>query len=201
MADQPPVPPAGRRARRQRPRHRRVSPLRNALEWVAVIGGALVVALVIRSFLLAAFYIPSPSMLPTLQKNDRVLVNKLSYRLHDVHRGDVVVFERPPNEADQRIKDLIKRVIGLPGETIEARNGRVVIDGRYLEEPYLRLEESGCPGTENLPPTVIPADHVFVLGDNRCDSSDSRVFGPIPEDLIVGRAFVRVWPVTHLGWL
>jgi signal peptidase I len=187
------------------PRHARrpkkISPLRNAVEWVIVIAGALALALVIRTFLFAAFYIPSPSMVPTLKENDRVLVNKLSYRLHDVNRGDVIVFERPPAEADQSIKDLIKRVIGLPGETVESREGRVVVDGRYLEEPYLRLEESGCSGTENLPPTVVPDGHVFVMGDNRCDSSDSRVFGAIDQELIVGRAFVRVWPITHLGWL
>lgn len=190
--------------RRHQPRHRKrakVSPVRNAVEWVLVIAGALALALVIRTFLVAAFYIPSPSMTPTLRENDRVLVNKLSYRMHDVNRGDVVVFERPASEADSAIRDLIKRVVALPGETVEARDGQVLIDGRRLEEPYLDLAAQGCPGTENLPPTLVPDGHVFVMGDNRCDSSDSRVFGAIDQDLIVGRAFVRVWPLRHLGWL
>lgn len=173
------------------------SGVRSLVEWIVVIVGALVVALVIRTFLLGAFYIPSESMDPTLKVGDRVLVNKLSYKLHDVNRGDVVVFKRPPQEQVAGIKDLIKRVIGLPGETIESRSGKVYINGRPLNEGYLQ------PGvlTDNLPPTKIPANEVFVMGDNRDNSSDSRVFGPIEENLIVGRAFVRVWPLTHLGWL
>src|SRR5262249_60509605 len=120
--DPPPAPP--RKAKR--------STTRSVVEWVAVIGGALVVALLIRAFFLAAFYIPSESMVPTLEKGDRVLVNKLSYKLHDVHRGDLVVFERPPNEPDNGIKDLIKRVVALPGETIEWRDCKVLINGNPL---------------------------------------------------------------------
>lgn len=171
---------------------------RSVIEWVVVIGGALLIALVIRTFLLAAFYIPSPSMVPTLGVGDRVLVNKLSYDLHDVHRGDVVVFERPPAESDTRIKDLIKRVIGLPGEQLEGKDGKVWVNGQPLTEPYVNPD---CGGTDQFGPITVPDGDVFVMGDNRCDSSDSRVFGPIDQDLIVGRAFVRVWPVTHLGFL
>src|SRR5262245_4226564 len=96
---------------------KKASSTRSMVEWVLVIAGAVVLALIIRTFLIAAFYIPSGSMLDTLHKNDRVLVNKLSYKLHDVRRGDVVVFERPPNEPDTSINDLIKRVMGLPGDT------------------------------------------------------------------------------------
>ncbi len=171
--------------------------VRSIVEWVAVIVGALIIALVIKTFLFQAFYIPSESMLPTLEKGDRVLVNKLSYDLHDVNRGDVVVFERPPNQPETEIKDLIKRVVGLPGDVIEARDGTVYIDDLPLDEPYLADDTV----TENLPRQTVPADHVFVMGDNRGASQDSRVFGPIEEDLIVGRAFVRIWPVTHLGGL
>ena len=173
------------------------SSVRNAVEWVAIIAGALLVALVVKTFLVQAFYIPSESMFPTLTGNDRVLVNKLSYDLHDVNRGDLVVFERPPNEPDGAIKDLIKRVVGLEGETIEERDGRIYIDGEALPEPYLE------PGIEssNLPKTVIPEDHVFVMGDNRGASRDSRYFGAIHTDLIVGRAFVKVWPVLDLELL
>lgn len=172
------------------------STTRTIIEWVAVIGGALAVALVIQAFLVQAFYIPSSSMEPTLEVGDRVLVNKLSYDLHDVNRGDLVVFERPDGtEGD--IKDLIKRVIGLPGETVEIRDGTVVIDGRVLDEPYLAEEEI----LAEFAPVEVPEDHVFVMGDNRDDSRDSRIFGPIPADSIVGRAFVRVWPPTSVGTL
>ena len=105
--------------------------LRNVVEWVVIIAGALVVALIVKTFLLQAFYIPSLSMSPTLDVRDRVLVNKLSYDLHDVNRGDLVVFESPPNEGSDT-KDLIKRVIGLPGETVESRDGQIIINGQIL---------------------------------------------------------------------
>jgi len=187
----------------------RPSGLRNVLEWVLIAGGALLVAFVIKTFLLQAFYIPSLSMAPTLKENDRVLVNKLSYDLHDVNRGDVVVFESPPNDGSAT-KDLIKRVIGLPGETVEARDGRVLIDGRVLDEPYIERDVQtrgpicqietlpGCVGADKV---VVPADMYFVLGDNRSNSRDSRFVGAIADDLIIGRAFVKVWPLTALGLL
>ena len=173
---------------------RGASGLRNAIEWVVIVVGAFVVALVVKTFLIQAFYIPSESMFPTLTEDDRVLVNKLSYRLHDVRRGDLVVFERPPSEPDSTIKDLIKRVVALEGETIEERDGELYIDGRLLEEPYL---DDGV-DSRNLVRTVVPEGHVFVMGDNRDASRDSRFFGPIDTELIVGRAFVQVWPIPAL---
>ena len=178
-------------------RKKKDSGFRNAVEWVVIIGGAFLVAFVVKTFLIQAFFIPSGSMLPTLHEDDRVLVNKLSYDLHDVHRGDLVVFERPEGETAGQIKDLIKRVVGLPGERIEARDGHVYIDGDLLEEPYL---EDGTE-TTNLEPQTVPEGHVFVMGDNRDDSMDSRVFHAIDEDLIVGRAFVRVWPLPDVSLL
>jgi signal peptidase I len=173
---------------------------RTVLEWVAVIGGGIVIALVVEAFLVQAFWIPSASMVPTLEDGDRVLVNKLAYRVHDVHRGDVVVFERPPNSSngeDSEIKDLIKRVVGLEGDTIETRDGRLYVNRELIDEPYLE------PGTRTdmSAAITVPDDHVFVMGDNRTDSADSRVFGPIDEDTIVGRAFVKVLPLTDLEWL
>jgi signal peptidase I len=172
------------------------SALRNAVEWVVIAGGALLVAFVIKTFLLQAFYIPSLSMAPTLKINDRVLVNKLSYDLHPIHRGDVVVFLSPPNEGADT-KDLIKRVIGLPGETVESREGHIVINGQVLNEPYLDADVITGP----LEKITIPAGHYWVMGDNRANSRDSRFFGPIAKSLIVGRAFVRIWPVTALNLL
>lgn len=185
------------------------STVRNMVEWIVVVGGAVLVAVVIRAFVLQTFWIPSPSMATTLVKNDRVVVNKLSYRLHDVHRGDVVVFRRPPNEPESEIKDLIKRVIGLGGERVSIRDGRVHIDGEVLEEPYTRgLEtlDNGCSQGElqdlyTAEGLLVPEGHVFVLGDNRVNSGDGRCFGPIDEDLIVGRAFFKIWPPGHIGGL
>ena len=139
-------------------------------------------------------------MVPTLNVGDRVLVNKLSYRLHDVHRGDVIVFERPPGASrggEDEIKDLIKRVVAVGGDTIESRNQLVYVNGERVDESYL---DSGTP-TDNLPRQTVPEGHVFVMGDNRTNSEDSRVFGPVDEDRIVGRAFMRVLPVGHIGWL
>ncbi|MDP9453987.1 MAG: signal peptidase I [Actinomycetota bacterium] len=170
----------------------RPSLARNIAEWVAILVGALVVALVVTRFLIQAFYIPSASMVPTLHIDDRVLVNKLSYDLHEVNRGDLVVFERPSSEVDSEIKDLIKRVVALEGETVESRDGRLYVNDAPLDEPYL----SAGVQTNGLDRQTVPPGHVFVMGDNRTDSRDSRFFGPLPEELIVGRAFVKVWPVV-----
>jgi signal peptidase I len=173
---------------------------RTILEWLGVIGGGIAIALLVEAFLIQAFWIPSPSMEPALDVGDRVLVNKLSYKLHDVNRGDVVVFERPPGAStgqNGEIKDLIKRVIAVGGDTIEAKEGNVFVNGDQIDEDYL---EPGTP-TDNLPLTTIPDGRVFVMGDNRTNSEDSRIFGPISEDAIVGRAFIRVLPITDIGWL
>lgn len=176
------------------------SPLRNALEWVAVIVGAVLVALLVRNFVVQSFQIPSGSMHPTLLEGDRVLVNRLSYRLHDINRGDVIVFARPdsapasPDEPD----DLIKRVIALPGETIEAREGKVYIDGRQLDEPYL---DPGTLTTGLDEPVTVPDGELFVMGDNRGNSADSRFIGAIPEDSVIGRAFAIIWPPSRFSGL
>ncbi|MBA3267583.1 MAG: signal peptidase I [Acidimicrobiia bacterium] len=173
------------------------SALRGTVEWVVILVGALLVALVVKTFLLQAFYIPSASMEPTLNIKDRVLVNKLSYDFHDVRRGDIVVFRSPPGEGDPEIKDLIKRVIGLPDETVEGHDGRVFINGDPLKEPYLPEGVS----TSSFPPQKIPSGHLWMMGDNRSNSKDSRVFGPINDDLVVGRAFILVWPLGSIRLL
>ena len=173
-------------------------------ETVQLVVVALVMAFVIKSVALQAFYIPSESMLDTLEVGDRVLVNKLSYRLHDVNRGDVVVFERPPNQPDSGIKDLIKRVIGLPGETLEGRACQIYVtpagsaETLLLQEPYL---DRGWTQRCDFGPVTLGPEQLWVMGDNRDDSEDSRFFGPIDDGLVVGRAFVVVWPLSHLGWL
>jgi signal peptidase I len=186
------VPDVGTRRRR-----RRRSGTRTAIEWTLLVVGAVALALLLRANVVQAFYIPSDSMVPTLQQGDRVLVNKLSYKLHDVHRGDIVVFEAPPGEATGDIKDLVKRVVGLPGETIEGRGGRIYIDGELLEEGYL---PDGTVSKE-FDPVDVPAGSFFMLGDNRRASKDSTFFGPIPESTIIGRVFVRIWPPNRLDIL
>jgi len=183
---------------------------RNALEWVGIIVAALLAAFVIKTFLLQAFFIPSESMDPTLKIGDRVLVNKLSYKMHAVHRGDIVVFKRPPTEqgGDPTIKDLIKRVIGMPGETVDGRQGHIWITGpcptastcpaaHELNEPYLPAGVT----TFDFPPEKVPANSFWLMGDNRPRSKDSRYFGPIGKNLLVGRAFIRVWPLNRIHLL
>jgi signal peptidase I len=171
---------------------------------VVVLVGALLVAMAVKTWALQAFWIPSGSMEPTLQVNDRVLVNKIGYDIDDVDRGDIIVFERPDGWGVGDIKDLIKRVVGLPGETVSVVDGVVHIDGAPLDEPYLAegvatpdfFAESGC-----VPECVVPADHLFVLGDNRTNSDASNHFGFVPFDDVVGRAFLRVWPPGEIGGL
>jgi signal peptidase I len=197
---------AGRRSKRS-DKGRRTR--RTIIEWTILIGSALLIAIVIKTFLFQAFYIPSESMKPTLNVGDRVLVNKVSYRLHDVNRGDIVVFETPPKakDANGEIKDLVKRVIALPGETFSTHGGTVYINERPLKEPYLQpgvqtcAPNTGTTSCGDVKPTTIPASDILVLGDNRPASKDSRFFGPIKESSIVGRVFLRIWPLNDLGFL
>jgi signal peptidase I len=181
---------------------------KTVIEWVLLIGAALLIALIVKAFLFQAFYIPSDSMVPTLKTNDRVIVNKLSYKLHPVHRGDIIVFKTPKGPdgkpIDPTIKDLIKRVIALPGETVSAQGGKVYIDGRPLDESYLPkgvFTDCSRFNAVCFPKDPLPADEYWVMGDNRQGSRDSRYFGPITKSEIVGRAFLRIWPITRIGFL
>lgn len=182
---------------------------------------ALGVAILIKSFLFQAFFIPSPSMEPTLKEGDRVLVNKVSYRFGDVGRGDVIVFVNPgagdgPDRgmvggflhwlgegigvAQPEKEDYIKRVIGLGGESLEIHDETVFVDGEPVEEPYLTREAKAC--NRDFGPVTIPQGAFFVMGDNRCNSADSRYgLGFVPTDRVVGRAFVVIWPPSDIGGL
>ena len=178
------------------------------VEWVGVIGIALVIAIVVRMFLLQQFYISGPSMETTMFTNNRVLVNKLAYQIGDVKRGDVVVFDRATvNGNDVVHDDLIKRVIALGGETISIKSCVVYINGTILPEPYLPARDTEMTdpqdrcSTVDIVDTVIPEGEFFLMGDNRPQSYDSRMFGPITREMIVGRAFVIIWPVTQWRFL
>lgn len=182
--------------------------LQALIEWVAVGIAALLVALLIQAFLVQAYWIPSESMTPTLNVDDRVLVNKLSYRFGEVSRGDLIVFERP-EDAPGDIDDFIKRVIAIPGDTVSFANGQVLLDGVVINEPYadettrapvFALDSEGCTNTPAPDRCTLAEGFYFVMGDNRSNSTDSRSFGPISEDAIIGRAFVKVWPLGDFEW-
>jgi signal peptidase I len=180
---------------------------------------AFLLALLIKTFLLQAFYIPSESMEPTLDVGDRVLVNKVVYHIHDPRRGDIIVFSDPhPVSQPHRNpfsafvhwltdglglsrdpnKDFIKRVIGLPGDEVEVNRGVTYVNGKRIRESYLGPAVS----LGDYSPHRVPADHYFVMGDNRGDSNDSRgTLGDIPRDKVIGRAFVIIWPPSRIGLL
>jgi signal peptidase I len=177
---------------------------------------ALALAIVLKTFVVQAFFIPSGSMEPTLEPGDRVLVQKVVY---GPERGDVIVFSDPQGRPgpDRGVvggfvhwlssalgierpehEDFIKRVIGLPGQTVELRDGRLFVDGIQIPEPYLE----GAPDTRDYGPTKVPRGELFVLGDNRLNSNDSRFgLGFVPADKVIGRAFAIVWPPSRVGWI
>jgi signal peptidase I len=160
---------------------------------ILLISFALVFGFV-RPFVVEAFYIPSESMIPTLRVGDRVLVNKFIYRFTEPERGDIVVFESVEGDS----QDLIKRVVAVPGDTIAVRRGKVVLNGERQREPYVN---NRYPDRSFSPPTTVPKGHVFVMGDNRANSRDSRFFGPVPKKKIEGEAFLRFWPPDRIGGL
>lgn len=180
--------------RESRQRRRRSSEKRTArgfVEFIVIL--AVSFALVfgfVRPYVVEAFYIPSESMVPTLMVNDRVLVNKFIYRFTDPVKGDILVFKSV--EGDDQ--DLIKRVIGTPGDTIRVQNGRLFVNGELQREPYVNKK---MPDRSFFGPETVPPDHVFMMGDNRANSQDSRFFGPVPYENIEGEAFVLFWPLDR----
>jgi signal peptidase I len=178
---------------------------------------ALIVAVVIKTFVIQPFYIPSGSMIPTLEVDDRVMVSKVNGLFGEIERGEILVFQNPYRVEEEEsvpeavvrsvlealgirtspYDDLVKRVIALGGEEIEIRRSQVFIDGVAIDEPYLQ------PGSvmPDFGPQQIPEGHLFMMGDNRNSSSDGRVFGPIPVEDVIGEAVVRIWPMDRLGGL
>jgi signal peptidase I len=199
--------------------------VRGLVEVPIIAALAVLIVVVLRTFIVQPFYIPSASMVPQLQVNDKILVSRLSYRLHGVHRGDIIVFNAPPGVEitgshhggplsfitqrlglTPRTDVLVKRVIGLPGETVEGRGGHVYVNGKLLVEPYLPTGPMAEPdprmfSTPTFAPTTVPSGQLWVMGDQRGDSEDSHIFGPIQKSSIIGRAIVKMWPLSNLSFL
>ncbi|MGD1908358.1 MAG: signal peptidase I [Leptolyngbyaceae cyanobacterium] len=175
--------------------HKPVNPW---IEGLQTIGLSVVLAMGIRTFVAEARYIPSGSMEPTLEINDRLVVEKISYHFNPPVRGDIVVFWPPENLFPQskRRDAFIKRVIGLPGDTVEITGGTVFINDEALDEDYIKAEPDYIWG-----PETVPSDQYLVLGDNRNSSYDSHSWGFVPRENIIGRAVVRFWPPNRVGGL
>lgn len=177
-------------------------------EWTVIVVVAVVIAVVVRTFLLQQFYISGPSMEPTLFQNNRVLVDKLSYRFREPRRGEIVVFDRATVSGDVvHHDDLIKRVIGIPGDVVEIRDCQVFVNGVLVEEEYLdpfytaQTDPTDRCRTVNFEATSIEEGALFVLGDNRVESFDSRAFGTIRQEIVVGKAMMVIWPLNMFGFL
>ena len=162
--------------------------LREVLETILP---AILIALLINVFIGQATRVEGMSMEPSLHTDQRLVVEKVSYHFHGPQRFDIVVLKLPEQGDDL----LIKRVVGLPGETLDFHDGRVYVDGQVLDEPFIGVD-TGPGRTESL---IVPPLHIFVLGDNRSHSNDSRNFGPVPIDNIVGRAWLSYWPPEEVG--
>jgi signal peptidase I len=162
-----------------------------AWDWIQAILIAVVLAIIIRLFVFEPFNVSGPSMKETMHTGDLVIVNKLIYKIRDPKPGEVIVFHAPEH------KDYIKRVIALPGEKLEARNNKVYINGKEIKEPYLADNVR----TQDFSEVIVPPGHIFVMGDNRMDSTDSRVLGPISIDKLVGRADLIYWPLSEFKFL
>jgi len=170
-------------------------------EWTKALLIAFALAFLIRYFLFGSYIVDGPSMKPNFHTGERIIVNKLLYKFREPKRGEVIVFHAPGN------KDFIKRVVALPGETVKVQGDTVFVNGQAVDEPFLRdvIEQAKQSGRTyndlNWPESKVPEGTVFVMGDNRSDSTDSRMIGPVPFDNIVGRADIVFWPVKDWQWI
>lgn len=173
---------------------------RSLIEWGIVIVVAVLVSLLIRTFVFQTFFIPSGSMEPTLQIGDRIIVSKLSVELGTIHTGDILVFKAPKAVATvcgDNVSDLVKRVIGLPGQHLTSKGNTIYVNGKVLLQPWTHNPILGKP----IGNVTVPKNHYFMMGDNESDSCDSRFWGSIPRSSIIGKAFVRIWPLSRFGFL
>jgi signal peptidase I len=173
---------------------------RSLIEWIVVVVVAVLVSLLVRTYAFQTFYIPSGSMEPTLNIGDRIVVSKLSVEFGTIHRGDILVFKAPAGvvtECGDSVADLVKRVIGLPGDHLTSKGNNIYVDGKLLAQPWSHNEPLG----RSIGNVTVPANHYYMMGDNQSDSCDSRYWGTIPRSSVIGKAFVRIWPFSRLGFL
>ena len=179
-----------------RPRRRRAA----LIEWVIILVVAVGVSLLMRAYVVQQFYIPTGSMEPTLPIGDRVLVSKLSVTFGTIHRGDIVVFHAPKaalRDCSDAVPIFIKRVIGLPGDHLTSRGNTIYVNGQPLDQTWTHYEPLGTP----IGNVTVPANSYFVMGDNQSQSCDSRTWGTVPRSSMIGKAFFRLWPLSHFGFL
>jgi signal peptidase I len=180
--DETPLPPVSKRRSSQR----------SLIEWLIVIVVAVLVSLLIRTYVFQTFFIPSGSMEPTLHIGDRIIVNKLGVEFGTIHVGDILVFKAPKavaTDCGDSVADLVKRVIGVPGDTL---------NGEPLKQPWTHVAQIGV---KPITLTHVTKNHYFMMGDNEPNSCDSRYWGLIPRSAVIGKAFVRIWPLSRLGFL
>ncbi|HET9090576.1 MAG TPA: signal peptidase I [Acidimicrobiales bacterium] len=168
------------------------------VEWLIIVLVALGVSFLMRTFVIQTFFIPSGSMEPTLQIGDRIIVSKLSVEFGTIHRGDIVVFKAPPAEhCGDPVTDLVKRVIGLPGDHLTSKGNTIYVNGSPLHETWTHYEPLG----QAIGNVTVPANSYFMMGDNHPNSCDSRMWGTVPRKDLIGKVFLRIWPLNRFGFI
>ena len=186
------VTPGTRRPTRRRRGRRALA------EWLVIILVAVAVSVIMRSYVVQTFYIPSASMEPTLLIGDRIIVSKLSVEFGTIHRGDILVFKAPPAEhCGEVVTDLVKRVIGLPGDHLTSKGNTIYVNGHVLHERWTHYEPLGGA----IGHVTVPRNSYFMMGDNHPDSCDSRMWGSVPRSYVIGKVFLRIWPLSRVGLL
>ncbi|MGD0054762.1 MAG: signal peptidase I [Acidimicrobiales bacterium] len=181
-------------ARRHGPSRRRA-----VIEWLVIVVIALVFSLLVRTFIFQTFSIPSKSMNPTLKKGDRIVVDKLSVEFGTINIGDIVVFKAPKAVAadcGDDVADLVKRVIGVPGDHLTSKGNTIYVNGKALDQKWTHFDTLG----PAIKPVTVPAGQYFMMGDNHDNSCDSRTWGTVPKSSIIGKVFLRIWPLSRIKW-
>jgi signal peptidase I len=168
------------------------------IEWVAIVVVAVLASILVRTFVFETYFIPSASMEPTLMIGDRIIVNKLAVDFGTIHTGDIIVFKAPPNEnCGTKVDDLVKRVIGVPGDHLTSKGNTIYINGKPLKITWAHYEPLGTP----IGHVTVKKNNYYVMGDNYPDSCDSRFWGTVPRSDIIGKVFLRIWPISRVGFL
>lgn len=181
-------------------------PRRRALiEWTSIIIVAVLVSFLLRTFAFQTFFIPSGSMEPTLQVGDRIIVNKLAVSWGTINVGDIIVFKAPPAEnCGEPVTDLVKRVIGTPGDSLKSKGNTIYMENTAQHVQWHALHEKWShtePLGQTITPITLKKNQYFMMGDNHSNSCDSRMWGPVPRTDIIGKAFLRIWPLSRIGFL